>query len=83
MADRATCRGCGKPILWVVNENGKKECFDARPARALRLKGEKSVFVGNAFHGETLFANGENISQAHLPHFVTCEKAHKFRKSSK
>lgn len=83
--DRSHCKGCGAEILWIKNENGKAEPFDARPARVLNVAGDRvpggaTFFVGNK--GEP-WADPDGkweLNSAHLPHFVTCPKAAQFRK---
>lgn len=76
-AEVGKCRGCGKAILWVKNENGKNEPFDFKHARVLRVDGDPYPGMGTFYEGTT---KGYEIIVAHLPHFVTCPKAGDFHK---
>jgi len=72
--DKGLCKGCGKEILWMLNENGKREPFDAKVSRVL--------VYGLIVDSETQKAEEApcQIDKGHLPHFVTCPKADQFRK---
>lgn len=69
IADHGNCRACSKAILWVRNENGKAEPFDARPCRVL-VPSEPGV------------ADYRIRIDGHLPHFVTCPQAGRFKTAS-
>ena len=81
--DRGTCRACGVAMIWIKNENGKSEPFDAKPARILKVAGDPEPAGQNPFTGFDSAA-GERLYQqiqtGHLPHFVTCPKASQFKK---
>lgn len=66
-ADPGICSGCKRPILWVTNENGKHEPFDARPVRVI-IQEDRTV-------PEWRFQAGAFIS-----HFITCPQAARFKK---
>lgn len=74
------CKACGTTIAWVKNENGKSEPFDARPCRVMQAPGKTyKVFTDEATVIEPPLTT---IVEAHLPHFVTCPQANRFRKKS-
>ncbi len=82
--DKGICRGCGRDILWIKNENGKPEPFDARTVRVLHVEGDKcpggSIFgVGDAV--SPVAGRDCELDSAHLPHFVSCPKADQFRRA--
>lgn len=78
--DRGVCKGCHKPIIWIRNENGRAEPFDAAVSRALVMQ-NASGFLLNS---KKVFVQEEDaVEAAHLPHFVTCPDADQFRKKRK
>jgi hypothetical protein len=84
-AGRGICKGCGAAIIWIKNERGKPEPFDAKPTRVLHLEGDKQIdprvtfTVGN-FPLEPWAGQDWELDVAHLPHFVSCPVADRFRK---
>ncbi len=79
------CKGCGAKILWIKNENGKAECFDAALRRVLHvesdsLPGGAKFGVGNAGEPWASPAGEWELDMAHLPHFITCPERDQFRK---
>lgn len=75
--DKGTCRGCGAAIMWIVNENGKKEPFDAKATRMLRLAGD-----GDPDKTIVAFVEPEvkfKVVAGHINHFVTCPQHDQFR----
>lgn len=79
--NRALCKGCQKPILWIKNERGRAEPFDATPTRIMRLAGDRDP------NGTTLaFVEPEKLFEVvsgHLNHFLTCPQANQFRNKAK
>lgn len=83
--NQGVCKGCGAAILWIKNENGRPEPFDAKPTRVLHVEGDPQPGgsrFGVAATGEKWASPaGEwELDCAHLPHFVTCPVASKFKK---
>lgn len=66
-ADKGTCKGCGKAILWSTNNAGKAVPFDAKPTDVL-------------MHPD---APAPIVAQAHVNHFVTCPNVDQFRKGNR
>jgi hypothetical protein len=63
---RGTCRGCGRPVVWLIDTEGKNQILDPTPP----------VFIARRN------GNGEVIAQrthaAFVSHFSTCPKADQF-----
>lgn len=64
------CKGCGKPIVWAVDENGKRIPCDPKPP----------VYVVAA---DVRGAHCKRFPDAMVSHFATCTHASEFSKSSK
>lgn len=62
----ATCRGCGKEIVWGVTNDGKKIPLDPRPP-VYRIFTHPEGFIG-----------AERDREALCSHFATCPKANQF-----
>lgn len=79
------CKGCGAAILWIKNEKGKAEPFDAAVRRVLHVEsdpqpGGSKFGVGNAGQPWASPAGEWELDVAHLPHFITCPKRDQFKK---
>ncbi len=75
----ATCKGCGKRIIWGITPEGKKIPLD--PGAAVytisREPGPTMAFI------EPLYArdsDGEKVRDHMVTHFATCSKANDFGK---
>jgi hypothetical protein len=68
------CRGCGKPIVWALKEDGGKIPLDPRP-------GVYRVAVDHAFGDGELRAVLK--PDCLVTHFATCPKANWFSGSGK
>jgi hypothetical protein len=67
----ATCRGCGKNIVWAILENGKKIPLDPTPP----------CYVLTACGGpEPAAVRDRGVM---VSHFATCPKANQFSGSKK
>lgn len=76
MSGNATCRGCGKPIIWGIGENGAKIPLDPRPAC---YDIQESAGAGLKL-GEVLVTRSR---RAMVTHFATCPKASDFSREKK
>ena len=68
----ATCRGCGKPILWATTREGKKIPLDP--------KAPVYYVIGDGH--DTPFAE-KTTGGYFVSHFSTCPKANDFSGSKK
>lgn len=69
--DIGVCRGCGKLIVWVVMESGKRMPVDPNPSPIGNIVCTKGV-------GKQVPTPAED---ARLSHFATCPQADRFKKS--
>jgi fructosamine-3-kinase len=69
--EKGFCKGCGKDILWIKNENRKAEPFDAKETRVLLAEIEE--VTGGCILGAW------RIKPGHINHFLTCRRAKDFR----
>ena len=84
----AACKGCGRSIIWHKNKNGKNEPFDAKPTRVIvDLDGPPTLsYMEDQRTAGLVEYNPEVpgvVVMGHLPHFVTCPNADRFRKGGK
>jgi len=70
-ANRSKCRGCGKTILWIETDEGKKVPLDPSPPVYV----VKSTKHGNAY--------GYRFRLAMVSHFATCPNANEFSASGR
>ena len=73
--DSGICKGCGRSIFWIKNENGKAEPFDQSPRRVLARSADAAPQVTALQRASTWVT-----APAHLPHFITCPNADNFRR---
>lgn len=66
----AQCKGCGKPIIWGVTDDGKRIPLDPKPPVYQLLGGDG---------GRTFRATGGFF----VSHFATCPKANDFSSNRK
>ena len=80
---KATCRGCGAPIVWIRTAGGKSMPCDAEPVLYKERKGAAGKIVTP--NGEVLSCDldvepDEATGIGYISHFVTCPQAERFRK---
>ena len=80
---KATCRGCGAPIVWIRTTGGKSMPCDAEPVLYKERKGAAGKIVTP--NGEVLSCDldvepGEATGVGYISHFVTCPQAKQFRR---
>lgn len=79
----ATCRGCGKPIIWIKTPNGKLMPCDSQPVPYQRLSGSRDKVVTP--HGEIISCQIVGDTEpadafGYIPHWATCRRAADFRR---
>lgn len=70
MSEQATCKGCGKKVIFVKDEDGKTQILDPQPP----------------VYGYADLPNGPwcyRLKFAAVSHFSTCPKANDFSKKGK
>lgn len=69
------CRGCGKPIMWGVTEEGKKIPLDPKPPvyRVVHDRSQDGKWTIRAIRKENCMVS----------HFATCPAANQFSASRK
>ena len=80
---KATCRGCGAPIVWIRTTGGKSMPCDAKPVLYKERKGAAGKIVTP--NGEVLSCDldvepDEATGIGYISHFVTCPQAEQFRR---
>ncbi len=69
----SACRGCGKPIIWAVTEEGKKIPLDPRPpVYLMQIVLKDDIATG---------VNAVRDERYAVSHFATCPDANRFSKS--
>ena len=74
----ATCRGCGKRIIWGVTSEGKRIPLDPAPPvyEVIGITGDETYVGRRAAAGRATPADG-TLGFA-VSHFSTCTKANDF-----
>ena len=78
----ATCRGCGRPIIWVQTPQGKwMPCDEGLVPYRQDSSGTDRVVTQN---GEIISCRlefeGKPTALARLPHWATCPERDRFKK---
>ncbi len=71
-ADEGVCKGCGKRILWIKTDDGKRVPLDPVPPTYV------SFGAGGMHVGRDTAPSGWHRSEAMESHFATCSKANEF-----
>lgn len=79
---RATCNGCGKPIVWATTAEGKRIPLDPRPAVYRVVEDPQRPKNYSATRIEEVSSEGRPMG-AMVTHFATCPKAGDFSGSRK
>lgn len=72
------CKGCGKPIVFVADEDGKTIPIDPRPP----------VYYATVWAADVSDIRGtpvqvRRVKEAFVSHFATCPKASEFSRKGK
>lgn len=80
--NKAICRGCGKPILWIKTKAGKAMPCDPSPVAIDRWAGSTDKILtatGEVITGEITTVEAGNAF-GYRPHWGTCPAAGKFKR---
>ena len=80
---KATCRGCGAPIVWIRTTGGKSMPCDAEAVLYKERKGAAGKIVtpnGEVLSCELDVEPDEATGIGYISHFVTCPQAEWFRR---
>ena len=83
--NRATCRGCGAPIVWIKTPAGKAMPCDPAPVYYKAAPGGKDKIVttrGEAVSCE-IVPGAEAADAGYRPHWATCPQAGQFKRGGK
>ena len=82
MVDRARCKGCGAPIVWIVTEGGKRMPCEPGPVDLTRGPGPHVVVTedGRTVRGSLAQRSllGD-VVRGYVPHWGKCEQEGLFR----
>lgn len=79
----ATCRGCGREIVWIQTAGGKSMPCDASPVYYKeRAGGPDRIVTQNGMTLSCEIVTDPNIATGigYVPHWATCPQAGKFKK---
>lgn len=81
--NEATCRSCGKRILWIKTRHGKSMPCDAQPIN-YRINPESSTKLvtpgGDVVLCDIVKDPAEAQGWGYVPHWSTCDNPNKFRR---
>ena len=83
--NKATCRGCGAPIVWIKTPGGKSMPCDPAPTYYRQQEGAKAKIVttrGEVVSCEIVPA-AEADGAGYVPHWSTCPLAGSFKKGGR
>lgn len=80
--NKAICRGCGAPIIWIKTTAGKAMPCDPSPVYYKPVPGGKDKIV--TLQGEVvsceIVAGADATDAGYRPHWATCPQAGSFKK---
>ena len=79
----STCRGCGRPILWITTPAGKSMPCDPEPITYWQRKGGPEKIVtpnGEVVSADLAGLPGMETGQGYRSHWSTCPRADAFRR---
>lgn len=81
-----TCRGCGRPIMWIMTPGGKPMPCDTAPVYyKLKAKGPDKIVTpeGVTVSCEIVATPGTADGYGFMPHWATCPEAGKFKRTNR
>lgn len=83
--NKATCRGCGAPIVWIKTPTGKAMPCDPSPVYYKPAPGGKEKIV--TLRGEVIsceiVAGADATDAGYRPHWATCPQAGNFKRGGR
>lgn len=70
------CRGCGRPVIWAITENGKRMPVDPDPVPGGNVE---LVQVSDRTHA-IVRTTPSKFAGLRMPHHATCPNVADFRK---
>ena len=83
MTGTSVCRGCGAWVLWVKTPKGKWMPCETEPVGVVEAGGTDRIVTpgGRVLVGLIVDADDPRATaQGHVPHWVKCKQASRFRK---
>lgn len=80
------CKGCNAEILFATTDNGRKMPVDILPNNdgnviiTSRLECGELEYFAHVLSPATAKSYDGDRTRLHMPHFVTCPKAQRFRR---
>lgn len=79
-----TCRGCGKPIMFIKTVAGKSIPVDPEPICFMPEEGfDKFVLMDGTVQRGRALEEADKTAIGYRSHFATCPAADQFRKKNK
>ena len=81
----STCRGCGRPVLWVETSTGKRMPLDPETSATGNVvleQASSSEGPLGAFRAHVLRRGEVWPGDRYVAHFATCPKAEQFRRAT-
>lgn len=80
MMDSGICKGCGKPIVWILTKRGKAMPCDPERIGFSPEKSGKETFITE--DGQVVKGDRQDTAaiQGYISHFATCRVAESFRR---
>lgn len=79
------CRGCGRPVMWVVTEKGRRMPLDPRPSEqgnvVIDPEEDNVARVFRDFDAAEYWRVQHDARGPYTCHFDTCPKADEFRRA--
>lgn len=73
------CAECGKPVIFIEDENGTRQILDANKIAVWRVIKKET----NTEDGLKIELLAVKVDEAHQSHFTTCTNPGKFSKKKK
>ena len=86
----AFCKGCGRPIIWIMSPGGKmipcdpeKVAYQQKPKARGKIVTEMGQLISCDIEGGEPEFDGPTVVVGYVPHWATCPVAGQFKKERK